>query len=728
VVAVEPARVPEGDDGPSWGVAAVTLSSPSSRPVTVAYAVGGGTASADDIVADHDSGTLTFAPGETGRAVRFAAVGDDVDEGDETFAVTLSDPVGATLGPASAPVTIVDDDATGAPADGPAGDRAGPGDDPAATPASRPAGSGDRPTVSVADITVPEGNSGTTAADFTVSLSGPASGPVSVAYATAAGSATAGADFRPVAGTLHFAPGDTARTVSVPVVGDSLAEPPEDFRLTLGRADGATVAGGPGRAVITDDDVPRLDIADATLAEGDAGTGVLTFAVTLTPSAAGPLTVGYATRDGSATAGDDYGAVRGTLTFNRGERVHTVEVPVTGDTTDRATESFEVGLSTRGAGVRLGRATATGTIIDDDGPPGIGSSDVTVTEPTGTDTAAVFPVRLSGARSFPVSVHYETVPGTATPDVDFRPVSGDLTFGPGDEEHAVAVPVRGDRRAEAAETLRLHLSSTGGGVLPDPDAVATIVDDDESGYVLAGTDGAVFSYGGAGYFGGAGGRSLPAPVVAVAALPSGGGYWLAAADGEVLAFGAAPFLGSAGDRPLSRPIVGMAATPSGDGYWLVSTDGGIFAFGDARFYGSMASQPLNKPIVAIAPTGSGRGYWLLAADGGIFSFGDARFVGSVGDIALNRPIVGLAPTPSGAGYRLVASDGGIFAFGDAGFFGSTGARRLNQPIVALATSPSGAGYWLVAADGGIFAFGDAPFLGSTGSARLHRPVIGMAAL
>jgi hypothetical protein len=200
-------------------------------------------------------------------------------------------------------------------------------------------------------------------------------------------------------------------------------------------------------------------------------------------------------------------------------------------------------------------------------------------------------------------------------------------------------------------------------------------------------------------------------------------YWLASSNGGVFAFGGAPFFGSAGNIALVKPIVGMAATPDDGGYWLVAADGGIFSYGDAGFYGSTGAIRLNQPIVGMAPTPDGRGYWLVAADGGIFSFGDAAFYGSTGAIRLNQPIVGMAPTRDGRGYWLVASDGGIFTFGDAAFYGSTGAIRLNQPIVGMMAGPGGAGYVLVAADGGTFTFGTAPFYGSLGGIPLKNPIV-----
>jgi N-acetylmuramoyl-L-alanine amidase len=217
------------------------------------------------------------------------------------------------------------------------------------------------------------------------------------------------------------------------------------------------------------------------------------------------------------------------------------------------------------------------------------------------------------------------------------------------------------------------------------------------------------------------------PVVGIAATPDGKGYWLVASDGGVFTFGDAGFFGSEGGHQLNQPIVGMAGTPDGKGYWLVAADGGIFTFGDAAFYGSTGAIQLDRPIVGMAGTPDGKGYWLVAADGGIFTFGDAAFYGSTGAIQLDRPIVGMAGTPDGKGYWLVAADGGIFTFGDASFLGSEGGATLVAPIVGLAATPDGEGYWLVAADGGIFTFGDAIFFGSEGGTQLTAPAVGLAA-
>ena len=136
-------------------------------------------------------------------------------------------------------------------------------------------------------------------------------------------------------------------------------------------------------------------------------------------------------------------------------------------------------------------------------------------------------------------------------------------------------------------------------------------------------------------------------------------YWLVASDGGIFSFGGAAFYGSTGAIALNKPIVGMAATPDGRGYWLVASDGGIFAYGDAQFYGSTGAIHLNQPVVGMAATPGGGGYWLVASDGGIFAFGNAQFFGSTGAIRLNQPIVGMIRGQGGTGYFMVAPEGKV---------------------------------------------------------------------
>ena len=196
------------------------------------------------------------------------------------------------------------------------------------------------------------------------------------------------------------------------------------------------------------------------------------------------------------------------------------------------------------------------------------------------------------------------------------------------------------------------------------------------------------------------------------------GYWLAGSDGGVFSLGGAPYYGSMGGKALNAPIVGIASTLSGGGYWLVAADGGVFAFGDAAFEGSMGGRHLNAPITSITSGGNGVGYYLVGADGGVFAFGGGKFYGSMAGRALNGAVVGITPTGDlstpteavlGSGYVLAGSDGGIFAFGNAPFDGSlVGTSRT--PVVGLFTiedpcHPTDLGYLvpdLVMSDGTIY--------------------------
>src|SRR5271157_573456 len=201
-----------------------------------------------------------------------------------------------------------------------------------------------------------------------------------------------------------------------------------------------------------------------------------------------------------------------------------------------------------------------------------------------------------------------------------------------------------------------------------------------------------------------------APVTGMAATPDGGGYWLVASDGGVFAFGDAGFYGSAAGNPEGYDVVGLATTWDGHGYWLVDSSGVVTNFGDAPALGAIPSTGvvLNQPVVGMAATPDGGGYWLVASDGGVFAFGDARFSGSEGATALNVPIIGLAATPDGDGYWLAGGDGGVFAYGDAGFHGSAGASSPDHPVAGIAATHDGGGYWLTTSVAGPTLFPSQP--------------------
>ncbi len=208
-------------------------------------------------------------------------------------------------------------------------------------------------------------------------------------------------------------------------------------------------------------------------------------------------------------------------------------------------------------------------------------------------------------------------------------------------------------------------------------------------------------------------------IVGMASSPGLDGYWEADTEGNVYPFGNAAWYGDAGKTPLICPIVAISATADGGGYWLVASDGSVYAFGDAPYYGGANTIHLDQPIVGMASTPTGGGYWLVAADGGVFAFGDsAPYFGSMGGTKLDQPIVGMASTPTGAGYWLVAADGGVFTFGDASYNGAARCYAqyfkidIGGMVTGMTPTPDGGGYWLVSQTGNVLPFGDARFEGT----------------
>src|SRR5439155_693167 len=205
--------------------------------------------------------------------------------------------------------------------------------------------------LSINDVTVAEGNSGTTQAMFTVTLDAAVDTPVTVDYATADGTAQAGSDYTTTAGTLTFAAGAAAtQTVSVVVTGDTLVELNETFLVNLSyiQAGGreVTIADAQGQGTIVNDDAAHLSINDVTVTEGNSGTTLANFTVTLDAAVDTAASVDFATADDTAQPGSDYIATTGTLTFAAGAAgTQTVSVAVTGDQLVELDESFLVSLT-----------------------------------------------------------------------------------------------------------------------------------------------------------------------------------------------------------------------------------------------------------------------------------------------------------------------------------------------------------------------------------------------
>ena len=364
----------------------------------------------------------------------------------------------------------------------------------------------------------------------------------------------------------------------------------------------------------TSDGEDPVSIVGSSITEGDVGTKPLPFTISLAVPQNQTASVHWQTADGTATAGSDYQAASGDVTFAPGETAKVITVNVIGDFTPEGNEFFTVSLSNPVNAVVSG-APAQGIILNDD-PKGQG----------------YWLVASDGGIFSYADSHFFGSTGAIKlnqPIVGMTPTPSGLGYW----------MVARDGGIFSFGDAGFH-GSTGSIKLNQP-IVGMAAAPSGSGYWMVAADGGVFAFD-APSPGSAAGRSNSA-AVAMAPTATGQGYWVVMADGQIFNFGDAANFGSTG--PLKQPIVGAASTPSGHGLWLVARDGGIFAFGDAGFYGSTGALKLNQPIVGMSHTPSGNGYWLVAQDGGIFAFGDSGFFGSTGDIKLNKPINGMGALP-----------------------------------------------------------------------------------
>ncbi len=227
-------------------------------------------------------------------------------------------------------------------------------------------------TLSIDDVSIAEGDAGTSVLTFTVARSNNTTA-FSVDYTTADGTATTGdSDYVLTANTLNFtAGGALTQTISVTINGDTAIEPNEAFAVNLANivngTGTTTFTDASGQGTITNDDAaPSVSINSVSIAEGNAGTQTLTFTVTRT-GGTGAFAVDFASANGTATLADlDYAANAGTLNFAGGENSKTIDITINGDTAVEANEAFTVTLTNATAGAVIGTAAGTGTISNDD--------------------------------------------------------------------------------------------------------------------------------------------------------------------------------------------------------------------------------------------------------------------------------------------------------------------------------------------------------------------------
>lgn len=398
------------------------------------------------------SGTVVFAPGETSHTFAIPILDDATTEASETFTVTLSSPTGGVeIGiPSTATVTIVDNDGAG------------------------------RVQFSAAAF---QANENAGSAPITVVRTGSLAGTASVRFTASGGSATASSDFAAVSGTLSFASGESSKSFAVPIVNDSTAEVDETVNLTLSSPAGATL-GSPVAAVLTivdDDNRGTLLFSPSAYRPSESG-GLVTLTVLRSGSTTAAASVRFSTTNGGATAGSDYTSTSGTLNFAAGQTSQSFTIPILNDSTAEGDETFNVTLNSPSGAVLGTPATATVTIVDDDGRGTLQFSADSYRVTEGAGRAAITVTRLGGSAGT-VSVGYVTSNGSAVAGTDFTSTSGSLTFNAGETSKTFFVTILQDSAREADETLVVTLRNPStGALLGKPNtATVTIVDDDQVG-------------------------------------------------------------------------------------------------------------------------------------------------------------------------------------------------------------------------------------------------------
>ncbi|MGA4645537.1 Calx-beta domain-containing protein [Limisphaera sp. 4302-co] len=399
----------------------------------------------------HLTNTLTFLPGETTRFVFIPILDDAQPEGEETVTMALTNVTGGFLvSPFEATLTILDDERA-------------PGE------------------IRLVQSNVWAGEAAGQVAIPLVRTNG-RSGVVTVGYETREITATAGLDFVRSGGFVTFGDGETNKVILIPILNDSLVEGEETFLLVLTNVTGGARLQGPTNAVVTiADDELGFGFAAPTFLASEADGG-LTFLVRRVGDTNRAVQVSYTTEDESATAGRDYVATSGSLSFAPGESLKSVSVPLLEDRLVEGDETFRLRLLQPSPGTEIIQPTAVGVILDNDAGFKLATNRYTVAEShtNGLATNVVVEVIRVGSLHGTNSVGYTTVGGSAVAGQDFATTAGTLVFTNGESMKQVVVPILDDTLVEETETFAFQLVNpdSNSSVVEPSTATISIVDDD----------------------------------------------------------------------------------------------------------------------------------------------------------------------------------------------------------------------------------------------------------
>jgi predicted extracellular nuclease len=459
-LSINDATVTEGNAGTTTATFTVTLSAPSANATTFNIATADGTAVAGSDYVASSLANQSIPAGSTSKTFSVTVNGDTATEPNETFFVNLSNATNAVIADGQGVGTINNDDTAPLPA------------------------------LSVSDASVSEGNSGTVAAVFTVSLSAVAQQDVSFSVFTSGNTAGSPADFTAInLGSQVIPAGSSNKTFSVLVNGDTLVEPNETFFFNVSSVSGATVADAQGTGTILNDDaavLPAISVNDVRVTEGNAGTVVATFTVQLSAVPSSTVTFDVGTANGSAAAGSDYAALAlAGQSIAAGNTSKTFNVTINGDTTVENDETFFFNVSNASANVTVADGQGLGTIANDDSvgtaPPQVSVSDVSVDEGNNGNQNATFTISLSAATANPVNFDVFTSNGTAFGGGnDYDDVIASLSIPAGQTSTSVIVPINPDTAVEANETFTLNLNNVANATVLKGQGRGTIVNDDNA--------------------------------------------------------------------------------------------------------------------------------------------------------------------------------------------------------------------------------------------------------
>jgi hypothetical protein len=322
----------------------------------------------------------------------------------------------------------------------------------------------------IEDATVTEGGT----LSFSVTRSGNTAGAASVSYATSDGSAIAPGDYTGASGTVSFAAGETAKTVTVTTLDDALFEQAETVNVTLSSPVGGALVDGSAVGTITDNDAALaiyLTVASSEVVEGSP----LSFVVTRTGNTSAASSVGYYTTNGTAFSGSDYTAVSNTLSFAAGQTSKTISVSTINDTEGEYYEDLYLVLTNPSVNSFMNNQIATGTIVDDELNAILSISDATATE-GGTLS---FVVTRSGKTNIAASAEYLTNNGSAVAPGDYTATSGTVSFAAGETSKTISVATVNDTSVESTESMTVTMPTRSMNAhIADGSGTGTILDND----------------------------------------------------------------------------------------------------------------------------------------------------------------------------------------------------------------------------------------------------------